>query len=286
MRQGRTALATRPVRVLRDADRPQVDEALAADPVSAAFVAGRVASHGVSRWRLGAQLWGYTPHGALTGLCFSGANLIPLSVDPDAVSAFASMAREQGRVCSSIVGPAAAVLPLWTELSAVWGEPREVRACQPLLATATAPEVPGDPAVRLATLADFDALLPACVAMYTEEVGVSPLDWDGGSGYRARVAELIRAGRCFVRTEDGDVVFKAELGAVSRRAAQVQGVWVRPDRRGQGLATAGMAAVVAAALASTAPVVSLYVNDYNTPARAVYERCGFTRVGTFATVLF
>ncbi|HEV2089292.1 MAG TPA: GNAT family N-acetyltransferase [Cryptosporangiaceae bacterium] len=286
MRQGRTALVTRPVRVLRDADRPQVEDALAADPVSAVFVAGRVAAYGISRWRLGAQLWGYAPHGTVEGLCFSGANLIPLSVDPEAVSAFGSMAREQGRVCSSIVGPAAAVLPLWADLAPMWGRPREMRTCQPLLATAAVPRVPADPAVRRATLADFDALLPACVAMYTEEVGVSPLDWDGGSGYRARVTGLIRAGRCFVRTEGGEVVFKAELGAVSRRAAQVQGVWVRPDRRGEGIATRAMAAVVAAALESTAPIVSLYVNDYNAPARAVYERCGFTRVGTFATVLF
>jgi predicted GNAT family acetyltransferase len=28
------------------------------------------------------------------------------------------------------------------------------------------------------------------------------------------------------------------------------------------------------------------VNDFNAPAIAVYERTGFTRVGTFATYLF
>ena len=32
--------------------------------------------------------------------------------------------------------------------------------------------------------------------------------------------------------------------------------------------------------------MSLYVNDYNTAARRVYERCGFEQVGMFATVLF
>ena len=35
-----------------------------------------------------------------------------------------------------------------------------------------------------------------------------------------------------------------------------------------------------------APTVSLYVNDFNTAALAVYERVGFRRVGTYATVLF
>jgi predicted GNAT family acetyltransferase len=31
---------------------------------------------------------------------------------------------------------------------------------------------------------------------------------------------------------------------------------------------------------------SLYVNGYNTPARAAYKRVGFTQVGQYATVLF
>jgi predicted GNAT family acetyltransferase len=279
-------LTTRAVRVLRDSDRRDVEKLLDEDPVASVFVSARTAVHGISRWRLGAQLWGFSPHGAIRGLCYSGANLVPLATEPDAVHAFAGMAREQGRVCSSIVGPEEAVLPLWAELAGYWGRPRDVRANQPLLATATVPRIRPDPHVRRATLADFDALLPACVAMYTEEIGISPIDWDGGVAYRARVAELIRANRSYVRYEDGEIVFKAELGAVSPRVAQVQGVWVRPDRRGSGLATVGMAAVVADALQDVAPVVSLYVNDFNAPARAVYDRCGFTRVGTFATVLF
>ena len=73
---------------------------------------------------------------------------------------------------------------------------------------------------------------------------------------------------------------------VTRHTAQVQGVWVHPDYRGQGLAVAGMAAVVRDALRRVAPTVSLYVNDYNAAARRVYARCGFTQVDTFATVLF
>jgi hypothetical protein len=46
-----------------------------------------------------------------------------------------------------------------------------------------------------------------------------------------------------------------------------------------------MSAVVRDALRRVAPSVSLYVNDYNTPARTVYARCGFRQLGTFATVL-
>jgi predicted GNAT family acetyltransferase len=47
-----------------------------------------------------------------------------------------------------------------------------------------------------------------------------------------------------------------------------------------------MAAVVAGAQASVAPIVSLYVNDFNIAARRSYEKVGFRQVGTFASVLF
>jgi uncharacterized protein len=56
--------------------------------------------------------------------------------------------------------------------------------------------------------------------------------------------------------------------------------------RNRGYASRGMAAVVAIARHSLAPVVSLYVNDFNAPARAAYQRVGFRQVGTFMSVLF
>ena len=59
-----------------------------------------------------------------------------------------------------------------------------------------------------------------------------------------------------------------------------------PELRGRGHASRGMAAVVAFARRTLAPVVSLYVNDFNAPARAAYRSVGFTEVGTFMSVLF
>jgi predicted GNAT family acetyltransferase len=129
-------------------------------------------------------------------------------------------------------------------------------------------------------------LLPAAIAMFTEEVGVSPTSGDGGILYRARVAELIAEGRAFALIEDGRVLFKAEIGSATAQACQIQGVWVEPSLRGQGLGTRGTAAVVHHALDAVSPVVSLYVNDYNLPARRAYERVGFATVGTFTSVLF
>jgi predicted GNAT family acetyltransferase len=154
------------------------------------------------------------------------------------------------------------------------------------MAISDPPKLPPDPLVRRVRPDELSILYPACVAMFTEEVGISPTNGDGGSLYRARVAELIGQGRAFARIEQGRVIFKAEIGAATAEACQIQGVWVDPELRGRGLANGGMAAVVAQAQAEVAPVVSLYVNDYNTAARAAYKRVGFAEVGSFMSVLF
>jgi predicted GNAT family acetyltransferase len=275
-----------PTRLLDDRDRTAAIALCDADPVANVFVASRIRAFGLEPGRLGAQVWGFEQGDRLTSLCYAGANLVPVQATPAAVTAFAERALRQGRRCSSLVGPSAAVTQLWGLLRPHWGPARDVRAAQPLMAIDGPPEIAEDPRVRRVRSDEIDVLLPASIAMFTEEVGVSPLAGDGGAAYRARVSELIRAGRAFARIEDGRVIFKAEVGAATPQACQIQGVWVRPEFRGRGLAAPGMAAVVTAAQRSIAPVVSLYVNDFNTPARAAYLRVGFREVGELMSVLF
>ncbi|MBA2769809.1 MAG: GNAT family N-acetyltransferase [Sporichthyaceae bacterium] len=279
-------LGTTALRVLRDEDLPDARRVLSRDPVVDVFVASRVALAGLEPRRLGGEMWGHVVNGTLTALCHSGANLVPVQAGQEAAVAFAERARRQGRRCASIVGDRSAVADMWKVLEPAWGPARDVRGCQPLMAIDTDPAVEPDPLVRRVRPDELDLLVPACVAMFTEEVGVSPESADGGAMYRSRVAELIRSVRAFARIEGGRVVFKAEIGSVTSSACQVQGVWVPPDLRGRGLSVRGMAAVVASARRDIAPVVSLYVNDYNLAARASYRRVGFTDRGAFMSVLF
>jgi len=290
-------------RELHDEDVPAALAVCAQDPVGSALAAARleVALH-LGLRAAGGQAWGYPAQGELQAVCWAGANLVPVvpaGLGPSgrsaAVGGFAGLARRAGRRSSSVVGERDAVLALWGLLAETWPAPREVRADQPSLAIDRPPDVEPDPFVRRSTVAEVPVVLPACVRMFTEEVGYSPVE-GGGLAYEERVRSLVAAGRSFVRVEgsgeDAHVVFKAELGAVTRQVAQVQGVWVDPRYRGQGLAAPGMAAVVELARAVRPgsgvrpPVVSLYVNDYNTRALATYRRVGFEQVGTFATVLF
>ncbi len=273
------------VRLLAGADAPALRGLLATDPVAYAMVSERLQLLGVGT-ALGAEVWGCFRGEDLVAALYLGANVVPVGAEPEAIAAFASRARLTARRCSSIVGPAAPVLDFYQQLELSWGQARDVRPDQPMLAISGPPAIPGNPQVRTATLDDLEAVFPASVAMFTEELGISPLTPDGGAGYRRRVVSLIQQGRAFVLIEDGEVVFKAEVGVVAQGVAQIQGVWVEPGHRGQHLSEAGMAAVVELTRARFADTVSLYVNSYNLAALAAYRRVGFVQVGEFATVLY
>jgi uncharacterized protein len=177
------------------------------------------------------------------------------------------------------------VLALNAELAGLGHRAHEVRADQPLMIIDGPPLVQPNRGLEQGNLADFDRILPACAAMFEEEVGYSPY-LGGREFYSRRVEGLIRQGHSLVHLNNArDVVFKAELGAVTDDVTQVQGVWMNPVFRGQGLSAGYMSAVVEKAQ-EIAPVTSLYVNGFNTRARSTYERVGFRQVGTFATVLF
>ncbi|MCB0900086.1 MAG: GNAT family N-acetyltransferase [Actinobacteria bacterium] len=235
---------------------------------------------------LGAEVWGWFPDEELEAALYLGANVVPINADDKAVAALASRARLTPRRCSSIVGPARSVLDFYEAVRPAWGDSRDVRPHQPMLAMNGQPRVAPDPRLRAAVMDDIDVLFPACVAMFTEELGISPLVPDGGAAYRRRVATLIQQGRALVVIEDDQVLFKAEVGVVAQDVAQIQGVWVDPEHRGRHVSEPCMAAVVELTRLRHAPVVSLYVNDFNQPALASYRKVGFEQVGEFATVLF
>jgi predicted GNAT family acetyltransferase len=274
------------VRVLGRDDLAAVRQVLDQDPVTNVFVDHRVRSTNLDpRW-MGGQLWGYDDGSGLVSLCHAAANLIPVAAGPEALRAFAGQALAQGRHCSAILGPDEEVRQLWELLGEGWGPARDIRPRQPFLTLEQTPAVAPDPLVRRVRPSEIDVLYPACVAMFTEELGVSP-EADGGARmYRSRVAQLISKGLAFARIEDGEVLFKAEVGALTPHAGQVQGVWVNPAMRGQGISAPAMAAVATAVLRDLAPVVSLYVNEHNEPARRSYATVGFVEHTRFATILF
>jgi len=257
------------------------------DPVRHCFLAARLEQTKQSRFRPSyPDLLGYFDDGNLKSVLMTGANIVPVNTSLIARQEFATVLNRSGRRSSSIVGPAEEVLDLWSRVSASWGPAREVRSNQPVLSMRTNSSVEIDHDVRYSNLSDLEDLVPACIAMFTEEVGISPTINGGGNAYRNRISELVSSRRSFVKYLGSELVFKAEIGTVGAGVAQIQGVWVKPEYRGKGISVSAMAAVVKLVLADVAPVVSLYVNDYNEVALKTYRSVGFEQVDTFATVLF
>ena len=222
--------------------------------------------------------------GPVNGLAYYGAQLVLAADDGAALGAFAvEMRRHRG--LRSVVGPKEAVEGLWARVRSWHPQPIVVRDDQPVyvLTRTQLCDVGPDVAVRQARDAEAEAVAENSAQMILGELGYDPRT--NRSGFMAAVRRAIAHGAWWVWFGDDVLRFQLNVGPHTAATAQLQGVWTPPEQRGNGYATLALAAV-ARRLFATETTLSLYVNAFNVPAIALYERIGFTREGTFATYLF
>jgi GNAT superfamily N-acetyltransferase len=124
--------------------------------------------------------------------------------------------------------------------------------------------------IRLAALADAP---DAFASTYASEEGLNEADW------RARIAT---GGSFLAYLPDIGASGPAGLAggyAPEPGTVELVSVWVRPQARGHGVGAALIAAVIDWAKVSDATAVHLWVNEANTRARLLYQRCGFAPTG-------
>ena len=266
------------VRPLERRDEAVALEALGRNPVRDVFIASRILHDGALSSLGPSPLWGAFEDGELRGLLHVGPNLVPAADDEAACEALANAA---GGLYPTrmVVGERVMVELLWSIVGGSYPAPREVRRRQFVYAVEPGGLVlepgSGRGIARLAERSDEDRVLKLSAAMYTEEMGENPLARDP-DGYRRRVRMLTSRGWTYVYDVGGDLQFKMDVGCASHHTAQIQGVYVPPELRGRGVGTTAMAACCDLAFGRH-PNLSLYVNDFNTHAVALYERIGFSR---------
>jgi predicted GNAT family acetyltransferase len=248
-------------------------------PARDVFIASRVLNDGVLRAPGWSPLWGaFSGSGELLGVIHVGPNVVP-AIDDSVVCDALAPAAAGSAATRMLVGERLAVERLWELIAPTYPTPREVRARQYVYAVGPGslarPRAAPAGVARLATPADEERVLHLSAAMYTEEMGENPLARDP-SGYRRRVQILTARSWTYVYDVGGTLQFKMDVGCASNRGAQIQGVYVPPQVRGRGMGTAAMAACCELAF-ERHPALSLYVNDFNAPAVALYERIGFQR---------
>ncbi|MDR0837212.1 MAG: GNAT family N-acetyltransferase [Propionibacteriaceae bacterium] len=276
------------LRSLGAADVPVLQYLCDQQPYETMFIASRVAQFGADPRMLGATLFGFERNGSLAAALHHGTNLVPIG-DPNDDEAIVAFAAQVGprRGTKAILGPQQLVLKLHRALSRLWGDSwavtRQVREHQPVMALGEPPHLPGDRRVRIVNEAELEGYYRAAVSMYKEEVGGDAAD--SGDAYKMYVRSLLAFRRAFGAEHQGEFWFKADIGACAGPIGQIQGVWLRPDLRSRGMAEPALAQAVTL-MRTTWPIISLYVNDYNTPAIRAYQRLGFQPVGELATVLY
>jgi predicted GNAT family acetyltransferase len=212
-----------------------------------------------------------------TNVVVAGDRELPQDVTETAIAVIAERIITRMLPVRAIISPAHLVEMLWARLRTLLDPPTVVRMNQPVYAMRGRLDYPDLKESRYTTMRDLEALVPACAAMHREEVGIDPLDRDA-AGYRERVRELVEQKRSVILVINGQIAAKCEYSAVTNETVQLMGVWTNPRFRRRGYARA-LLREVCGHCARKGKTVTLFVNDFNLPAIALYEDLGFQRIG-------
>lgn len=221
---------------------------------------------------------------AVVGVAYWGRQ-IALAAEPSAVLPFAEYGRTR-RGERMIVGPREIVRAYWNAVRDWHDPPRLVRDRQLVMAIDRPHLRPYEKrrvVVRQAAMSDWSAVADGSAEMVRQELEYDPRR--GSPEFSAGIRQMIERKLWWVGSVDGQLCFFCNVGPWSDRTIQLQGIWTPPGMRGRGLATASLAAICDRLL-DVSPTLSLYVNDFNADAIALYRRVGFEHAGDFQTLLF
>jgi RimJ/RimL family protein N-acetyltransferase len=219
----------------------------------------------------------------IAGVAYHGRQIV-IAAEPIAIAPLAAyLLRYSGN--GMIVGPRENVREFWKIAGRRMGRPRLVRDRQLVMMV--------DPSrlrhygplvtVRHAKMDDWRAVAESSASMIRQELEYDPRR--NSVNFNATIREMIDRKLWWVGADRGRLCFFCNIGPWSEQTAQLQGIWTPAELRGQGLAAASLAAICGRLLEIT-PTLSLYVNDFNDAAIALYRRVGFVHVGDFQTILF
>ena len=201
-------------------------------------------------------------------------NLLIPAGDPSATGEMARHLAESGIKLRSAVGEKAAVDAVVKAFGAIHiAIDRMQRLCS-VSADDMGPFVA--PQLRSAEERDIDELVPLAAAAVKESLG---LDAEAAEGplFRQRVAARVKAGRTWVMTHEGKVVFKVDMGARSRYGAELENPYMVPEMRKRGLGTLALGQVCRQQL-SAIPRLTLRYDEKDPVLSRVCRKVGFVPV--------
>jgi uncharacterized protein len=139
-----------------------------------------------------------------------------------------------------------------------------------------------DREVRKATAAELMPVAEAQAEVAFMESGVDPMQKDR-EGFLKRVLRRIEQGRVFVVFEGDELVFKADIIAEANDVAYLEGVYVNPRHRGEGVGSVCMSELAVGLLDRVSNVCLLSNVDFESAHRTFY-RAGFAATDECTTL--
>jgi uncharacterized protein len=221
--------------------------------------------------------------GRVLGVGYFGRQIV-IAAEPAAIEGFAKHAKRH-RNERMIVGARDTIRSFWEAVRGWHARPRLVRDRQLVMMLDRARLRPYErrTTVRQARAAEWRTIADSSAQMVRQELGYDPRR--GAPEFGEGIRQMIERKLWWIGSQNGRICFFCHVGPWSERTIQLQGIWTPPELRGQGLATSALAEICDRLL-EVSPTLSLYVNDFNEAAVALYRRVGFEHVGDFQTLLF
>ena len=261
----------------------EVLEFLSVRPVHTVVMTSFINDNGIENELNRGKFYGFrNMNGRLEGVALIGHSTLVEARTEEAMHGLALVARRSETPIHLIMSDGEAAEAFWGYYSDNHAEPR--LTCSEELFELSFPflvqECSWD--VRYATLNELEQVAEAQAEVALIESEVDPMVRDR-EGFLKRVSRRIEQNRVFVVVENGELVFKADVVAQTAEVAYLEGVYVNPKYRGQGVGSKCLAEVGLRLLREVHNVCLLSNTEF-AQAHSSFRRAGFQNTDRCTTL--
>jgi len=136
--------------------------------------------------------------------------------------------------------------------------------------------------VRNAKVEELEMIAEAHAEVAFIESGVDPMEKDR-EGFLRRCLRRIEKGRTFVVTENGKLIFKADIVAETDDVVYLEGIYVAPEMRGQGIGSKCLSKLSLQLLERAGHICLLSNVDFKGAHRS-FEKAGYKNTDKCQTI--
>ncbi len=265
---------SRPIQRLKDEHEAEVLDFLAAHPMLTFVMSGWIKDNGlVSPLNRGDFYGCRNTQGELQGVALIG-HITLLETNSEATLAAFACLTQNCESAYAVMGEESKVSRFLNYYTQGGQQPRLL--CRELLFEQRSKERLNEPVpgLRRATAEELEQLATVHAEMTLEETGVDPLKADP-AGFRDRYARRIQQGRVWVSMKDNQLMFKADVISDLPEVTYLEGLYVSPEKRGNGFG-ASCVRQLTNNLLTHSRSVCLLAKDHNSAAHACYRKAGYT----------